>query len=250
MGTVIVYLPKLQQEDSMARAVQKKLAIPNVNVNSGQSSKSWLEIKGVLHYDNKPYIPEALRTDILEKNHDNPLAGHFGFERTLKFLSRKYYRSKMRVDIKKYVQGCDIFMSSKSKRHKSYGNMQSLSILTHKWKDLSMDFIRRLSKSEDWRRVKYDLILVIVDPLTKMIHYKPVLTTLNAKQLAEVLIKAIFKYYSLPDSIITNRGLLFSFKFWSSLCYYLNIKRQFSTAFHPQIDRQTEAQNSIIEVYL
>ena len=113
-GTVIAHLPELQQEDPMARAVRKELATPNVNVYSGQSGEPWSEVEGVLHYDGKPYIPEALRTDLLERNHDDPLAGHFGVERTLELLSRKYYWPKMRADIEKYVQGCDICMSSKA----------------------------------------------------------------------------------------------------------------------------------------
>ena len=85
---------------------------------------------------------------------------------------------------------------------------------------------------------------VIVDQLTKMIHYEPVLTTLDVEQLAKVLIKTIIKYYSLPDSIVTDRELLFTSKFWLSLCYYLNVKRQLSTAFHPRTDGQTERQNN------
>ncbi len=34
-STVIAHLPKLQQEDPMARTVRKELATPNVNVYSG-----------------------------------------------------------------------------------------------------------------------------------------------------------------------------------------------------------------------
>ena len=128
-------------------------------------------------------------------------------------------------------------MSSKAKKHKPYGNMQLLPIFIHKWKDPSMDFVIGLSKSKDWHRVEYDSILVIIDQLTKMVYYEPVLTTLNAKQLAEVLIEVIFKYHGLSDSIIIDRRLLFTSKFWSSLCYYLNIKRRLSTAFHPQTNR-------------
>ena len=83
-----------------------------------------------------------------------------------------------------------------------------------------------------------------------MVHYEPVLTTINAEQLAEILIKTVIKYHGLPDSIVTDRGSLFTSKFWSSLCYYLNVKRRLSTAFHPQTDGQTERQNSTMEVYL
>ena len=54
----------------------------------------------------------------------------------------------------------------------------------------------------------------------------------------------------MPDFIISDRGLVFTSKFWSSLCYFLSIKRRLSTAFHPQTDGQTERQNSTIKAYL
>ncbi len=69
----------------------------------------------------------------------------------------------MRVNNEKYVQDCDICISSKAQRHKFYGRMQTLSVLHGKWKDLSIDFVTELPKSKDWRGVEYDLIFVIVD---------------------------------------------------------------------------------------
>ena len=57
VSTMIARLPKLQQEDSMARTIQKKLATPNVNVYSGQSGEPWSKVEGVIHYDGKLYIP-------------------------------------------------------------------------------------------------------------------------------------------------------------------------------------------------
>ena len=46
-----------------------------------------------------------------------------------------------------------------------------------------------------------------------MLHYKAVLTTLTAEQLAKVLIEVVIKYHGLPDSIVTDRGSLFISKF-------------------------------------
>ena len=60
----------------------------------------------------------------------------------------------------------------------------------------------------------------------------------------------VIRHYGLPNSIVTNWKLLFTSKFWSLLCYFLGIKRRLSTAFYPQINGQTERQNSIIEAYL
>lgn len=82
-----------------------------------------------------------------------------------------------------------------------------------------------------------------------MVYYKPVKITIDTSSLAGVIINKVVRYYSLPDSIMTNWGLAFTSKFLSSLCYYLKIKWKLSTAFFLQTDSQTERQNSSMEAY-
>ena len=113
-----------------------------------------------------------------------------------------------------------------------------------------MDFVMGLPISTDWKGDSYDSILVIVDWLTKMVHYKPVKVTINAPSLAEVIIDMVVRHHGLSNSIVTDWGLLFILKFWSLLCYFLCIKRRLSIAFHPQTDGQIERQNSTMEAYL
>ena len=83
-----------------------------------------------------------------------------------------------------------------------------------------------------------------------MVHYEPVKVTINAPGLAEVIIDVVVRHHGLSDSIISDHGAIFTSKFWSSLCYFLGIKRRLSTAFHLQTDGQTEQQNSTIKAYL
>ena len=99
-----------------------------------------------------------------------------------------------------------------------------------------MDFVTGLLISTDWKSKSYDSILVIVDRLTKMVHYKQVKITIDTPDLAKVIIDIVIQHYGLPDSIITDRGSLFTLKFWSLLCYFLGIKKRLSTAFYPQTD--------------
>ncbi len=103
-----------------------------------------------------------------------------------------------------------------------------------------MDFVNGLPVSTNWKGETYDSILVIVNKLTKMVHYEPVKVTIDTPGLAEVIMEAVVRHHGLPDSIVSNRGSVFTSKFWSSLCYFLGLKRKLSTAFHPQIDGQTE----------
>ncbi len=113
-----------------------------------------------------------------------------------------------------------------------------------------MDFVTGLPISADWKGDSYDSILVNVDRLTKMVHYVLVKVTINAPGLAKVIINVVVRHYGVPESIVIDRGSLFTSKFWSSLCYFLRIKRKLSTAFHPETDGQTERHNSTMEAYL
>ena len=66
-----------------------------------------------------------------------------------------------------------------------------------------------------------------------MVHYKLVKITIDAPGPAKVIIDVVVCHYGLSDSTITDRGFLFTSKFWSSLYYFLGIKHRLSTAFHP-----------------
>ena len=156
----------------------------------------------------------------------------------------------LRHDVDDYVKRYSVCSASKAVRHKPYSNLQSLSVPTYHWKDLSIDFIMDLPISTDWKRDSYDSILIIVNWLTKMVHYKPVKVTIDAPGLAEVIINVVVRHHGFSDSIVTDRGSLFTLKFWLSLCYFLGIKRGLSIAFYLQMDGQIKKQNSIMEAYL
>ena len=83
-----------------------------------------------------------------------------------------------------------------------------------------------------------------------MVYYEPVKVIIDALGLAEVILEVVVRHHGLPDSIVSDRDLLFISKFWSLLYYFLGVKQKLSTAFHPQTDGQTERQNSTMEAYL
>ena len=140
-------------------------------------------------------------------------------------------------------------MTLKAVQHKPYSELQFLPMPTHRWKDLTIDFVMGLPILTDLKKDSYDSIFFIVDWLTKILHYKPVKVTINIPGLAKVIISVIVRHHSLPDFIITNWGPLFTSKFWSLLCYFIGIKQRLSIAFHSQTDGQTKKQNSKMEAY-
>ena len=82
-----------------------------------------------------------------------------------------------------------------------------------------------------------------------MVHYEQVKILINVPRFVKVIIPVVVWHHGLPNFIVTDKGSLFTSKFWSSLCYFLGIKRRLSTAFHPQTDGQIERHNSTIKVY-
>lgn len=76
-----------------------------------------------------------------------------------------------------------------------------------------MNFVTRLLISTNWKDDSYDSILVIVDWLIKMVHYKSVKVTIDALGLAKIILDVIVWHYNLPNSIVSNKGSLFISKF-------------------------------------
>ena len=233
-------LSELQQKNKKGKRLRGSKGLP----------EDWKDVERVLQYQRFLYVPEIIRSNVISRHYDDLLAGHFGIDKTRELVGRKYYWPSLRKDVENYVRGCDVCLALKALRYKPYGDLQSLPVPTHQWKDLSMDFVTSLPLSADWKGDSYNSILVIVDRLTKMVHYELVKVTINALELAEVIINVVVRHHGFPDFIISDRGAIFTSKFWSLLCYFLGIKRRLSTAFHPQTDGQTKRQNSTMEAYL
>jgi len=86
----------------------------------------------------------------------------------------------------------------------------------------------------------YDSIWVIVDRLTKLAHFLPAKTTYSVAQYARLYIREIVRLHGVPASIISDRGPQFTSRFWRKLQEALGTQLNFSTAFHPQKDGQSE----------
>ena len=194
----------------------------------------------MLHHQGLPFRPKAIWIELISSHYDDPLTGHFGIRKTRELLARKYYWPTLRHDVKAYVKGYHVCLALKTVKHKPYRDLQSLPVPIYWWKDLSIDFMTGLPILTNLKWDSYHSILVIVDFLMKMVHYKPVKIIINTLNLAKVIIDVVVWHYGLPDSIVTNRGSFFTSKFWSSFCYFFGIKHRLFTVFHPQTDGQIE----------
>jgi hypothetical protein len=112
-----------------------------------------------------------------------------------------------------------------------------------KWNEIGMDFIVVLPRTQ----AGYDSIWVVVYHLTNVAHIIPVKTSYNSAILAELYMSRIFCLHGVPKKIVSDRGTQFTSHFWQQLHEVLGMYLNFSSSFHPQINRQTKRTNQILE---
>jgi len=110
---------------------------------------------------------------------------------------------------------------------------------------ISADFITKLPLAQG-----YDSILVVVDQLTKIVHFIPTTEKTSAERLVRLFRDNVWKLHGLPESIISDRGPQFVAGILRELNRILGIESKLSMAFHPQTDGQTEKVNQELEQYL
>ena len=223
------------QNDPLAQKVRENPTAP------------WSWQDDLLLHDNLVYVPhdDALRVELMQTHHDDSLAGHYGVAKTLELLTRNYYFPGIQSYVRKYVSSCDLCSRGKSPRHLKHGELAPLPVPTGPWKGISCDLVVDLPISNG-----YDSILVFVDRFTKMCHLVPCNKTTSSPEFAKLFLDHVIRLHGIPESIVSDRGSIFTSQFWTALSKFLNLGKRMSTAFHPQTDGQTERMNQTVEQYL
>jgi IS30 family transposase len=190
-------------------------------------------------------VPEIgdVRETILREAHDSAYSIHPGSTKMYQDLKQRYLWYGMKRDVAAHVALCDTCHRVKAEHQRPAGLIQPLKMPEWKWGEIGMDFIVGLPQNRDG----YDLIWVIVDRLTKVAHFILVKTTYTGAKLAELYMSTIVCLHGVPKKIVSNRGTHFTSCFWGKLHESLDTKLNFSSAYHPQTDGQTERTNQILE---
>ena len=75
-----------------------------------------------------------------------------------------------------------------------------------------MDFVIGFPRSKKG----HDAIFVVIDRFSKVAHFLPVKETITASQLADLYVSRIVSLHGIPLEISTDRGSLFTSRFWET----------------------------------
>jgi hypothetical protein len=187
----------------------------------------------------------ALQTKLISAMHNSAVGGHSGITATFQRVKKLFAWKGLRTAVEDFVHQCQICQQAKHENSKPAGLLQPLPVPDGPWQDITMDFIDGLPKSEG-----FEVIMVVVDRLTKFAHFVPLNHPYTAAQVARAFWDNIIKLHGVPFTIVSDRDKVFTSAMWRGILDAAGTKLQYSTAYHPQTDGQTERVNQSLEMYL
>jgi hypothetical protein len=211
----------------------------------GAYRKTFQVENNIIYYHDLIYVPNvpSIFTILMREVHDVETGGHVGMNKTLEILKRKFYWPRMQYYVQRYVASCQKCQENKSSNASPIGLLAPLPIPKRKWEVVTMDFITFLPRTKN----KYDAVMVVVDKLTKMVHFIPCTSNINTQQVARLFFNHVVRYHGIPSTIISDRDSKFASAFWKELWACLGTTLNMSSAFHPETDGQTERANRTLE---
>nr|GFB83276.1 retrotransposon-related protein [Tanacetum cinerariifolium] len=185
----------------------------------------------------------SLREALLTETHSSPFSIHSGSTKMYHDIKQHFWWSGMKGDVAMFVSKCLICQQVKIEHQRASGLLQPLDIPVWKWDEISMDFVTGLPRTQR----RYDAIWVVVDRLTKSAHFLLIRKDYSVSRLAEIFQQEIVRLHGTPSAIVSNRDPRFASHFWKGLKKAWGTRLKFSTAFHPQIDGQSECTIQTLE---
>ena len=161
---------------------------------------------------------------VLYLYHDNPVAGHFGYNKMFDKVRRNYYWPQMYEEIRKYVSSCYQCQMQASKRKNNELNPLEP---TGAWRRVGIDFIGPLELTTKGNRY----IITAMDYFTRWPEARAV-PHANAEAAATFIYEDIICRHGIVDIIHTDQGTHFVNRMIEELCAKFQMKYHKVTAYH------------------
>lgn len=229
------------ETDSKAQELLARLAIYSPDEEGYALNQGLIRFKGRLWIG----ANTALQTKLISALHQSAVGGHSGATATYQRVKKLFVWTGLKSAVEDFVRQCQICQQAKHEHVKPAGKLQPLPVPLKPWQDITMDFVEGLPKSDG-----FEVIMVVVDRLTKFAHFVPLKHPFTAAQVAQALWDHVIKLHGVPLTIVSDRDRIFTSSIWRELLSTGGTKLLYSTAYHPQTDGQTERVNQCLEMYL
>ena len=163
----------------------------------------------------------------------------------VELVTKNYWWLRVTREVGRYVEGCNLYQRMKNQIEKITGKIKLSEVLEKLWTHMIVDFIMKLLIA-----ARKDVILVVCDRLSEMIHFVATIEEISAEGLARLFRDNIQRLHRLPESVVSDRRPQFVVELTKELNKMLGIETRLSIVFHFQIDEQTEQMNQELEQYL
>ncbi|WVZ62418.1 hypothetical protein U9M48_012174 [Paspalum notatum var. saurae] len=239
-GTVSMeFEPTLEQETRKGQLNDEKIKEIKELIKLDKAPGFRVDADGTVWHGDRICVPniKSMRDLILKEAHETAYSIHPGSEKMYQDLKQKFWWYGMKREVAR------IRSFGESRASKPAGLLRPLKIPEWKWEEIGMDFIVGLPRTQSG----FDSIWVVVDRLTKVAHFIPVKTTYSGAKLAELYMSRIVCLHGVPKKTVSDRGTQFTYHFWKRLHESMGTRLNFSSAYHPQTDGQTERTNQVLE---
>ena len=189
-------------------------------------------------------VPRKRIKQILEETHDSSSGGHFGMNKTLDKIRKRFYWATCKQDVEDWCKSCKICMAERGPSDKGKSEMQIYNAGVP-FERMQMDILGPFPTS--YTGNKY--LLVISDCFTKWVEAFP-LKNIRANTIAEIFVSQVISRYGVPFELHTDQGKNFDLRVFHELAFLLGIKKTRTTPFHPQSNGLVERQHQTITNYL
>lgn len=203
--------------------------------------------EGIIRHGSKIYVGAStnMRLQLLENFHQSGFGGHSGTKATYQRIKRVFCWPHLKQMVQKFVAECPVCQLVKVEHVHPAGLLKPLDIPDIPWSCISMDFIEALPNSNG-----KEVILVVIDRLTKYAHFIALSHPYTVEQIVAVFMDNIVRLHGFPKEIISDRDRIFTSTLYQQIFKAFKVTLKFSTAYHPQTDGQTERVNQCLESYL
>ena len=119
--------------------------------------------------------------EIVRLYHDMPIGGHEEQWKIVELVTQNFWWPGVTKEMKRYMKGCDTCQCNKNCTEQPAGKLMLNSILEKPWTHILADFTTKLPLAQG-----YNSILVVVNRLTKMVHFIPTTEKTTAEGLARL----------------------------------------------------------------